>query len=419
MSGREPPRAQPPLRLALAILLPFALGYYLSFLFRSLNAVIAPRLVAELDFDAATLGLLTASYFVTFAAFQIPLGILLDRYGPRRVQSALLLCTMAGAMLFALGRDGPSLIVARGLIGLGVSGALMSAMTAIVQWFPRERVPLVNAAFLLAGCFGMLSATRPLEWLLTLADWRTVFLLLTGMTAAAAAIIFGVVPDRHGAGATAGVRQQIGQLGRIYGDAGFWRVAPACGLQIGAVFSVLGLWAAYWLTDVERLPRAAVVDALFAMAISFTVGTIAIGFLADWLVRRRVPLERVLGVGLIMFIAVEAAIVLQIAASAYWLFVAYAFFGNLTALAFALIPRRVPEAFAGRALTALNIVSLVAAFLIQWLMGVVVSLWPRGADGTYPTAAYEAAFGFVLVLHAVSTAYLMMAGKRRSEAQTV
>ena len=115
------------MNLWLRVFLPFAAGYYLSYLLRTVNAVIAPELTRELTLTAADLGLLTSAYLLAFAAFQIPLGLLLDRYGPRRVEAGLLLVAAAGTLLFAIGRSPFELTVARGLIGLGVSSCLMAA----------------------------------------------------------------------------------------------------------------------------------------------------------------------------------------------------------------------------------------------------------------------------------------------------
>jgi sugar phosphate permease len=127
------------------LFLPFACGYFLSYLFRTANAVVAEDLAAELGADAAALGLLTGAYMIGFAAMQLPLGILLDRYGPRRVQSALLLLAAAGATWFALGGGIGALAAARALIGVGVAGSLMAAFKNNVLWWPKERLPMVTA----------------------------------------------------------------------------------------------------------------------------------------------------------------------------------------------------------------------------------------------------------------------------------
>src|SRR6516165_5131028 len=131
-------------RLIALVFLPFAAGHYLSYLFRTINAFISSQLTSDLALGAADLGLLTSVYFLTFAAAQIPIGILLDRYGPRRVESALLVVAAGGAVLFGAAQGFVPLVLARALIGLGVAAALTAGVKAIVLWFPKERVALVN-----------------------------------------------------------------------------------------------------------------------------------------------------------------------------------------------------------------------------------------------------------------------------------
>ena len=116
------PQQLPP-AIVLRVFLPFAAGYFLSYLYRTINAVLAPQLASSLHLDAADLGLLTSVYFLTFAAFQLPLGVLLDRFSPHRVESVLLLFAAAGAALFALSDGLHDLVLGRALIGLGVSAS--------------------------------------------------------------------------------------------------------------------------------------------------------------------------------------------------------------------------------------------------------------------------------------------------------
>ena len=124
----------------LRVFIPFAFGYFLSYVYRTVNAVIAPDLVADAGLAPAALGLLTSAYFLAFAAFQIPLGVLLDRFGSRRVEAVLLVIAAAGAIVFALAEGVTGLIVGRALIGLGVSACLMAAFKAFSTWLPPERL---------------------------------------------------------------------------------------------------------------------------------------------------------------------------------------------------------------------------------------------------------------------------------------
>ncbi|MEQ1616665.1 MAG: MFS transporter, partial [Hyphomicrobiaceae bacterium] len=144
------------LGLMVIVLLPFGLGYLLSYLFRAVNAVVAPDLVSQIGLSASELGLLTAAYLLAFACFQLPLGVLLDRYGPRRVQAALLVAAAVGAALFAAGWNVWTLSAARALIGVGFAGGLMSGFKAVVLWVPEPRRALANSLVMSLGAVGLL-----------------------------------------------------------------------------------------------------------------------------------------------------------------------------------------------------------------------------------------------------------------------
>ena len=179
------------------IFLPFACGYFLSYLYRSTNAVLAPYLSNDLNLNAEQLGLITSAYFLTFGLFQLPLGVLLDKFGARKVQSILFLIAAIGAILFSLGNDVWSLVTARGLIGLGVSGALMAAFKAFAVWYPKERLPLLIGLFMSAGGMGAIVASTPLEMALQITDWRGVYLFIGIVTIFVGVLIFFVVPEKQ------------------------------------------------------------------------------------------------------------------------------------------------------------------------------------------------------------------------------
>jgi MFS family permease len=138
-------------RLIFSVFLPFAAGYFLSFLFRTINASISPALASEFGLDATESGLLASVYFLVFAGAQLPIGVLLDRYDPRRVQSVLLVIAVGGATLFGTADGFAELLVGRAMIGLGVAAALMAGLKAIVTWFPKERIALVNGCMIMLG----------------------------------------------------------------------------------------------------------------------------------------------------------------------------------------------------------------------------------------------------------------------------
>ena len=201
-------------RLIVCVLLPFAAGYYLSYLFRTINALIADDLAAELNLTAADLGFLTSIYFLVFAAAQLPFGALLDRHGPKIIQSALLLLASAGALLFALADGLLGLVVGRALLGLGVALALMAGFKAIVVWFPPERVALANGWLVMLGALGAVTATAPAELVVNAIGWRGLFAVLAGLSALAALLVLFAVPER-GSGASANSASPSEPLGRL------------------------------------------------------------------------------------------------------------------------------------------------------------------------------------------------------------
>ena len=179
----------------LPIYFAFALAYLLSYLFRTVNAVISPDLVRDLGLDPSSLGLLTSAYFLGFAAMQIPVGIMLDRYGPRRVEPVLLTLAACGAFLFAYAETRAGLALARAVIGAGAAACLMAPLKAIAAWIPRERQASIAGWIMTAGSAGALAATTPTEFALRYMHWRTLFFGLAALTFAVAAWIWLRVPD--------------------------------------------------------------------------------------------------------------------------------------------------------------------------------------------------------------------------------
>ena len=395
-------------RTMLVVFLPFACGYFFSYLFRSVNAVVAPNLRAEIGLDAADLGLLTSAYFFSFAAFQIPLGVLLDRYGPRRVQATLYCLAALGALLFAFGRDMPELLAARALIGFGVAGGLMAALKAFAMWFPRDKLALVNGWYFGSGGLGALFATAPVEWGMELVGWRGVFMALAGGTLAAAALIFATVPEKRGAAAAGSLGEQVRALAAIYRDPYFWRIVPLMFTCASSNMAIQGLWAGPWLADVDGLPREAVAQALFAMALALTIGTLLSGSAAGLLGRFGISLGGAAAVGAATYIAVQILIVLRPGLPPAALWAAFGLSFPLVTVVFAALAQRYPPSHMGRVNTAANVLVFSAAFSYQYGLGGVVNLWDRLPGGAYPPAAYIAAFAVAIATQLAALLWFML-----------
>jgi MFS family permease len=395
--------------LALTALLPFGLGYFMSYLFRAVNAVVAPDLVRELGLTASELGFLTAAYLLAFALFQLPLGILLDRYGPRRVQAMLLLIAASGAALFAVSNTFSTLALARGLIGLGFAGGLMASFKAVVVWVPEPRRALASALVMSLGAIGLIVSTTPMEWAVHGYGWRAALSALAIATAAIAVAILVVVPRNTGNGSMvgAGAREQIATLGRIYRDRAFICLAPLLGLSAGVHIAIQTLWAGPWARDVAGYDRSGVAEHLMLMAISFFVGILASGTIADWFKRRGASeLDVMLGF-LIFFFLSQIVIIVDPPALRTVTWLVFGMSGQVAILAFPWLSGHFGAALSGRANAAMNLLIFSTAFIAQWLIGWIIDWFPRSAAGAYPVTAYQTAFGIFLLLELAALAFYL------------
>jgi MFS family permease len=360
--------------LWLKLFLPFAGAYFLSYLYRTANAVIGPVLSAELALGAAGLGLLTSAYFLSFAAAQLPLGMLLDRFGARRVESGLLLIAAVGAAVFALGQGIAELAVGRALIGLGVSACLMAAFKAFSLWFPAERQASLTGWIMTSGGLGALAATAPLEAALQLAGWREIFFALAGLTLAVAFWLFFSVPEHRDGGQPAPLAAQFSGVRAIFGSAHFWRFAPVGLMLTGGFMAVQSLWSISWLMQVNGYTRARAAEHMAGMSIAMLAAYMLIGLLATGLARRGIRPGMLLGGGLGLSLLTLALIATEALPQTHLLWVAYGTFSSFGTLAYPQAAAGFSVALSGRVNTALNLMVFVGAFAVQWGIGLLIDV---------------------------------------------
>jgi predicted MFS family arabinose efflux permease len=400
--------------LWLRVFLPFAAGYYFSYFLRNVNAVIAPELTRELGVSAADLGLLTSAYLLAFGAVQLPLGLALDRWGSRRVESVLLLAAAAGCALFALGETLTQLAVARGLIGLGVSACLMAAFKAFGQWFGVERQASLNAAIMVAGGLGALTASTPLAWAIPAFGWRPVFVALAVAGTLAAALVWRT-PDKAGSTSGESLASQVAGLVGVLGSRAFWRYTPQSTLVVGGFIALQGLWAMPWLMQFSGLTRDAAAHHLLLMGVGMLVGFLGLALGVGPLAARGIGAERLLQAGMGVGLFATLLIVLGIGPTGpLWFSLGLVFaVGNL---AYALLQKHYAGALAGRVNTALNLMVFVGAFSIQWGFGAAVDALQAG--GMSARDAYQASFGTLLALQVASWLWYLAGSLRAAKTAT-
>ena len=391
----------------LRVFAPFAVGYFLSYLLRNVNAVIAPELTRELALSASDLGLLTSAYLFAFGAFQLPLGVLLDRYGPRRVEATLLLIAAAGCAVFALSGASLGLTVGRAMIGLGVSACLMASFKAFSLWFPLERQASLNAAVMAAGGLGALTATTPLGMALPLVGWRSIFAALAVLAVIVAGLILST-PEKRVEGSGGSLREQIGALGGILRSRAFWRYAPQTAAVVGGFMALQGLWAVPWLMQVEGCTREAAAFHLFLTSCAMLIGFLSIATFVVRLKAMGIEPEALLKGGMGLGMILLLCIVLQVGPG-YVLWFGLGLVFSVGNLSYALLAAHFPRELSGRANTALNLGAFVGAFGLQWGIGALIDTLT--AYGLATADAYRASFGLLLALQLASWLWFLRGGR--------
>lgn len=390
------PAVQPYVLLAL---IPFATGYFFSYLLRNANGQISGRLMETFHLGPQELGLLTSLYFLGFALFQLPAGLLIDHYGPRKVQAGMLGLAAAGAAAFGLAENLGTLMVGRALIGLGTSTALVTGLKAITLLVPAGRRVAARSCLVTFGAFGAIMATLPMEWVAETVGWRAMFLAAAGMQLGLAAIL---ARDPHGVAPGFLRRAEMFQgMGLVLRSKPFWRIVPVSSTTVGGVFAIHGLWAARWLADVHGLSAHQAAGVLLCMGIGLAAGGPVLGVLAHAAQRSGMGLGRVYGGCVLALVCAEAAMLLDVAVPPALLLGVLAAFGAMTVLGFSMIDDLFPPELSGRVNAVYNVIQMGTTFGLQAGFGMVVAFWRPGAEGGAPAAGYMVAIGCVIAVQLV------------------
>jgi MFS family permease len=377
------------------VFLPFALGHFMSSLLRNVNAILAPQLVDALGLSPAQLGLLTSAYFFTFALAQLPVGMALDRFGPRLVQFSMLWLAALGALAFAGSREFGQLVAARAIMGIGLAGCFMAAVKAVSTWIAPARLPSVQGYLIAVGGLGAASATLPVRLALHYMDWRWLFIMLGAGCAIIALLIWLLTPTPPAVQRKPFNRRMFAD---ICAHPVFRSTAALMLLPHAVFFGVQGLWIARWLQDVGRFSPQAIAWLLYLGMAAVVFGAIATGMVTEWAARRGIAPLTVAACGIALFVVVQLGFVLDWRPGYAQLAVLFTLTGTITGIDYAIVAQAMPPALTGRASTCLNLFIFLAAFCVQAGFGLVVGLWRPDALQRYPAIAYQAAFGMLVLL---------------------
>jgi predicted MFS family arabinose efflux permease len=375
-------------------------AYILSQFYRAFLAVIAVDLARDLSLDAAGLGNLSAIWFAAFAFAQFPVGLALDRFGPRRTMAGFYLVAVAGAASFALAESFTSAAIAMALIGVGCAPILMGSYYYFGRTAPPERFALLASLLVGLGSLGNLLGAAPLAWSASAIGWRASMLVIAAATAVSVlgVMVFIKDPPRIESKTT----QREGFLSgfvAIFSLRPIRFMAALILVSYGAVAGLRSLWIAPFFGQVHGFDVSERGHAALLMAAAMSLGALMYG-----------PLERRLGgpkptviAGTLAAIASLAALALFGAQSTFAALAAYALFG-LTAMTYAILMAHArmffPAHLLGRGVTALNFLFIGGAGLLQWGSGHLVQA--TSAAGWTPASTYAALHGGVGLLLAVA-----------------
>ena len=391
----------------------FAAAYLLSYVYRTVNAVISPDLTAGLGISASSLGLLTSAYFLAFAAMQLPAGMLLDRYGPRRVEPVLLTVAGCGALAFAASDHLTGLAVARALIGAGVAVCLMAPLKAIAMWYSAERQASLSGWMMVAGGLGALLATAPLAAALAVLSWRAIFVVLAVATFAAAVLLFLTVPDIPRQASTPGFGAQWRGVRSVFRSARFWWLCPLAATGMGSFMAIQGLWSVPWLIEIDGYTREVAAQHLLVMGIAILVGYVGLGLFATRLARRGIAARHLFATGFALSILALALIVSRALSFTYLPWALYGFGSAVNVLGFTVLSEGFPRELTARANTALNLLMFGGSFSAQWGIGLLVDA-ARIALGVDTAGGLRLAFALVLALDLAAFGWLLLGWRRHA-----
>lgn len=422
---RQPGQAiQLPLQgnYALRVFISFALAYIISYAFRSINAVISPELIRDLQLSHTELGFLSSAYFIGFGMTQIPVGLALDRFGPRTTEIALMSFAIIGALIFAVADQFATLVIGRVCIGIGVSACLMSAFSGFHTWFPAHQQPQLASAMLVFGTFGALMTSWPVHEVLPYIGWRGVFIAMAALSALATVILYLGLPiksvNQQGAQVDTTPDEKATLSWRSYQpiltNAFFWRILPLGIFCYGGFIAIQTLWFGPWLIQVMNYSATTAAQILFG----FNAVLLCAYLMNTWILPK---LARI-GMDTMRYMTwmVGASIVLQAAAFywrgpwvwAWWYLVAIACASYV--LAQSLIVTYFPKAFAGRVSTTYNLSLFIGAFIVQWGIGYLVDLGI--AAGWSEAGAFDVALGVFLMTQAIAFTWFLLSPKYFSAA---
>jgi MFS family permease len=390
-------------KTAALVFLAFAAAYTLSALVRAIIATISPVLSQEFSLQSRDLGLLAGGYFLGFAATQLPLGRWLDKYGPKRVIVCFLALAVLGCLVFSIAGSFAGLLVGRVLIGMGVSACLMAPLSGFRRWLDAQSLLRANSWMLMSGSLGMLASTLPVQWLLPLVGWRSLFWGLAGLVFLAALVIALVVP-KWILDASIKVDTPSGYA-EVWKSRYLQKLAPLAFFNYGGLVAVQTLWAGPWMVKVAGYTPLEAATGLFYINAVMLLTFWGWGLVNPYLAKTGWHTDRLITWGVPFSLLTLAANILGGAATGWVGWAVFCVASTVISLSQPAVAMAFKPALAGRALSAFNLVIFAGVFTVQWGIGLLLDAF--AALGLAQIASFQAAFSVFLCCCIAAYAYFL------------
>lgn len=347
----------------------------------------------EVSLDAQKLGNLGASFFYSFALMQLPVGIFLDRFGPRYVVSLLCFIGSIGSFVFASAEDYPALLMGRVLQGIGMSAGLMGSLKAFSLYFHPTKFSTLSGLLLSFGTLGNILSSSPLAYLSETLGWRMTFVLFGFVNLLISGLVFFALPKQRvqTADQTQGKRVK-GTIGMILKTLSFWQIGTLAFFRYGTFVAMQGLWFGPYLIDIKGFSPILTGNLLFTLSIGIILGSAFSGYLTDR-VFRSPKLVVLFGVSLYTFTILFFTGILTTESSLAYFFILFfcGFFNSFGIHLYSHAKNLFPAEIAATVMSSVNFFTMAGGAFFMHTMGSVIKAFGESGD-SYPKEAYHLAF---------------------------
>ena len=353
------------------IFLVFAFAFFISNLLRSITATLSPVLTAEFNLTAGNLGLLAGGYFLGFTSMQIPLGFLLDRHGPKKIVSSLLIIAIVGTTSFALAQNFASLLISRVFIGIGVSACMMGPLTGYRIWFEEKYQQRANSWMLMVANIGFVFSTLPVQVLLPIIGWRLIFFGTTFLIIASIVLILLFIPNTKKKFKIDENDIEV-KLSDIWKNKFFISVIPLGFFNYGGMYAIQTLWAGPWMIRVTGYSSLESATGLFWINFTALIGFFLWGYFLPIISKYGLNSFKLMKFGLPISYLVLLSIIIKGSNAGAFLFTIYILTSIVLTVVQPAVGLSFPKRLAGKSLTSYNLVIFLGTFIMQWGMGLII-----------------------------------------------